>query len=348
MTVGAKVGRIKKVPIATVIPTGWDKTFADGVIGQDHAVESITSYVRAHTVNMSPSGRPAGVFLLMGPTGVGKTWTVEALAKALHDDHKNYLHIDCAEYQYGHNIARLTGAPPGFLGFKESAPLLTQARLSAVASHRSSLSLVLFDEIEKADDELFQLLLGILDKGTFRLGDNSLVDFTNSMVFFTSNLGAKEIANTSVSWGFTAGERNRKSTSQLETISERAAKKHFTPEFLNRVDEMFTYRPLTRENIRHILDHQLRRLSQELEFRGVVRLLFGDDIKKYLIARGYDPNNGAREMRRTIQRLVQQPLAALIERGSIDKNEKIQVSVDKGKVTFYRYNAMEQTFEEVG
>jgi ATP-dependent Clp protease ATP-binding subunit ClpA len=348
MTQGAKVGRV--IPKVKTTTNTWIDQFTDAIIGQEDALDKITPYVMSHFANMSPSGRPAGVFLLMGPTGVGKTHTAEALAVALHGHKSMLLRIDCAEFQHGHEIAKLIGSPPGYLGHRETHALLSQAHLSGVTSSKSSLSIVVFDEIEKAKEELYQLLLGILDRAQLRLGDNSVVNFENTIIFLTSNLGSKTLkAAITQPMGFGGGERKEVKSDKLYSIASAAAKKHFSAEFINRLDEMVMYKPLSKDDVKRILNLQLAALATELELRGVVRLLFGEDIRKFLIARGYDPDNGAREMKRTIYRLVQHPLACLISAGLIDKDEKIQVSVDKktSEVTFYRYNAMEQAYEKV-
>src|SRR4051812_21753229 len=161
------------------------------LIGQDEAVEAIVPFIQMHQAGLSPEGRPVGVFLLVGPTGTGKTRTVEALAEVLHGSARNVLRVDCGEYQLDHEVAKLIGAPPGYLGHRETHPVLTQAKLAGVTSDRSSLSIVLFDEIEKAAPSLTRLLLGVLDKATLRLGDNNVVNFERSLIFLTSNVGAR-------------------------------------------------------------------------------------------------------------------------------------------------------------
>ncbi len=163
------------------------------VIGQPQSLARIVPYIHMYQAGLAPEGRPAGVFLLLGPTGTGKTKTVEALADVLHGNQKNVLRVDCGEFQMEHEVAKLVGAPPGYLGHRETQPMLTQARLAAVASEQSSVSIVLFDEIEKAAPSMTRLLLGILDKATLRLGDNNVVNFERSLIFLTSNLGARSM-----------------------------------------------------------------------------------------------------------------------------------------------------------
>src|SRR5580700_1956603 len=163
------------------------------VVGQPAATRVIVPYIQMYQAGLAPEGRPVGVFLLLGPTGTGKTKTVEALAEVLHGSEKNVLKVDCGEFQMEHEVAKLIGSPPGYLGHRETQPMLTQQKLNAVTSEKCSLSLVLFDEIEKAAPSMTRLLLGVLDKGILRLGDNSTVNFEKSLVFLTSNLGAREM-----------------------------------------------------------------------------------------------------------------------------------------------------------
>ena len=177
-------------------PTRWricQRYLSQKVVGQPAATRVIVPYIQMFQAGLAPEGRPVGVFLLLGPTGTGKTKTIEALADVLHGSEKNVLKVDCGEFQMEHEVAKLIGAPPGYLGHRETQPMLTQQKLNAVTSEKCSLSLVLFDEIEKAAPSMTRLLLGVLDKGLLRLGDNSTVNFEKSLVFLTSNLGAREM-----------------------------------------------------------------------------------------------------------------------------------------------------------
>src|SRR5512140_2967303 len=206
------------------------------VIGQPAAMKYIVPYVEMFQAGLSPEGRPVGVFLLLGPTGTGKTRTVEALADVLHGTEKNVLKIDCGEYQMEHEVAKLIGAPPGYLGHRETQPMLTQQKLNSVTSEKSALSLVLFDEIEKAAPSMTRLLLGVLDKGLLRLGDNSTVNFEKSLVFLTSNLGAREMMREiSPDFGFQSISASQRPTSdlssKLQSIAMTAVRKRFSPEF---------------------------------------------------------------------------------------------------------------------
>src|SRR5438270_4408599 len=219
-------------------PDDMGAAMARKIIGQPDAVNGIIPFIRMFQAGLAPEGQPAGVFLLLGPTGTGKTRTVEALAEVLHGTARHVLRIDCGEFQMEHEVAKLIGAPPGYLGHRETHPILTQQRLLAATSERSPLSLVLLDEIEKAAPSMTRILLGILDKGTLRLGDNSNVNFERSLIFLTSNLGARQMANAlNPAFGLCSctppqADLGRK----LERIGTAAVRRRFSPEFVNRID----------------------------------------------------------------------------------------------------------------
>lgn len=304
------------MPIRKTSRTDLLNAAREKLVGQDQPLESVSRYIEIYNAGLSPEGRPAGAFLLFGPTGTGKTHTVEVLAEALHGSPRNLLRIDCAEFQMEHEVAKLIGAPPGYLGHRETQALLNQIRINAVASERSDLSIVLFDEIEKAAPSLARLLLGILDRASLRLGDNSMVNFERCLIFFTSNLGAREMRR---ELNGTFGLAPRQEPASAETVRRlerqalRAMNRHFSPEFVNRIDAVFTYQPLTAAMFGRILDLQLRaierRIWQKLGERGYgVRL--SPEFRQFLLDRGTSAEYGARELRRVIQRYVLQPIAA--------------------------------------
>ena len=313
------------------------------LIGQQAAIDSIVPYVTMFQAGLSPEGRPAGVFLLLGPSGTGKTRTVEALADVLHGSEKAVLKIDCGEYQMDHEVAKLIGAPPGYLGHRETQPLLTQFRLSSVATEMCPLSIILFDEVEKAAPSLNRLLLGILDKGSLRLGDNTSVTFENSIIFMTSNLGAaammKELGD---GFGFARGgpnlskaqaaaiteDRSRK----LSAIAGQAVRKSFTPEFINRLDSTVTYEPLTAAALNQILDLQLAGLDAHIRNRMGLRSFTVEvrpEARAFLLERGVSAHFGARELKRTIHRQILQPLASFILAGRIRPASYVRISLSE-------------------
>src|SRR5690242_7582421 len=274
------------------------------VVGQPAATKVIVPYIQMFQAGLAPEGRPVGVFLLLGPTGTGKTKTVEALAEILHGSEKNLLKVDCGEFQMEHEVAKLIGAAPGCLGHRETQPMLTQQKLNAVTSDRCGLSLVLFDEIEKAAPSLTRLLLGVLDKGLLRLGDNSSVNFEKSLVFLTSNLGAREMMKEiNPDFGFqSAGTKDRPAgdlTSKLQAIALVAVRKRFSPEFVNRIDCVITYQPLTQESLAAILDHQIDDLQNHVNTRLGSRCFTIEvpfDARQFLLKKGTSAEYGAREL----------------------------------------------------
>jgi CheY-like chemotaxis protein len=303
------------------------------VVGQPAATKVIVPYIQMYNAGLAPEGRPVGVFLLLGPTGTGKTKTVEALAEVLHGSEKNILKIDCGEFQMEHEVAKLIGAPPGYLGHRETQPMLTQQKLNAVTSERSSLSLVLFDEIEKAAPSMTRLLLGVLDKAILRLGDNSVVNFEKSLVFLTSNLGAREMMREiNPEFGFQSVKPAERSdlTSKLQNIALVAVRKRFSPEFVNRIDCIITYQPLTAESLSMILDKQIVDLQNHVNTRLGTRsftLEVPFEARQFLLQRGTSAEYGARELNRTIHRFLTQPLATLVATSQVSPGARVRVDV---------------------
>ena len=293
------------------------------LIGQADAIEALVPYVEMHQAGLSPDGRPIGVMLLLGPTGTGKTRTVEALAEMLHGSAKNVLKIDCGEFQMEHEVAKLVGAPPGYLGHRETQPMLTQAKVNGAASEKSDISLVLFDEIEKAAPSMTRLLLGILDKGTLRLGDNTAVNFERTLIFLTSNLGAKSIQRINKpDFGFEAmlPPEQLVNPTKLQKVGMSAVRQKFSPEFVNRIDSVVTYNALNREACNAILDQILAGFTQLIETRLGLRSFktqCTENGRNLLLQTGVSTEFGARELKRTVQRNFIQPLAALVAKGLI-------------------------------
>jgi ATP-dependent Clp protease ATP-binding subunit ClpA len=302
------------------------------VVGQPAATSLIVPYIQMFQAGLSPEGRPVGVFLLLGPTGTGKTKTVEALAEILHGSAKNVLKIDCGEFQMEHEVAKLIGAPPGYLGHRETQPMLSQQKLTSVTSDQCALSLVLFDEIEKAAPSLTRLLLGVLDKGILRLGDNSSVNFDKCLIFLTSNLGAREMMKEiNPDFGFQAGARSAEDISgKLKNIGLVAVRKKFSPEFVNRIDSVITYQPLTAESLSAIVDHQITDLQAHVNTRLGNRCFTIEvpfETRQWLIEKGTSMEYGARELNRTIHRHLTQPLATMVATGGVDAGARVRVDI---------------------
>ncbi len=307
------------------------------VMGQRDALSAIVPYVEMFQAGLAPADRPAGVFLLLGPTGTGKTRTVEALAEALHGSARSVVRIDCGEFQMEHEVAKLVGAPPGYLGHRETQPALTQHKLTAATSEHSPLALVLFDEIEKAAPSMTRLLLGVLDKGVLRLGDGMSVTFERTLIFLTSNLGARQmLRELAPGFGFQAGAAARdegaaeERASKLHAISMGAVKRRFPPEFVNRIDQIVTYRPLGQATLAAIVDAELEALQEHIDSRlsaSGFELVIARDVRRWLLSTGTSAEYGARELKRAILRHITQPVAALKARGRIPAGAIVQIDM---------------------
>lgn len=311
------------------------------VVGQQSVFHRIVPFLEMYRAGLAPDGRPIGVFLLLGPTGTGKTHTVEALAEVLHGNRKCFLRVDCGEFQLDHEVARLIGAPPGYLGHRETKPVLSQDALQAATSPQCDISLVLFDEIEKAALSMTRLLLGVMDKATLQTGDNTSVDFQKSLIFLTSNLGAREMQHEMhPSFGFDKGARpaDVDLTGKLESIAMASVRKRFAPEFVNRIDAVLTYQPLSSGSLSRILNLQIDELRRHVKTKLGPRSFDVDvtpQAAEYLLTRGTSEEYGARELKRTVYRELTQPLATLVAQNQIPPRGVVCVGVDDsgGKLT---------------
>ncbi len=306
---------------------------ASKVVGQPNVISVIVPYIEMFQAGLNPENRPVGVFLLLGPTGTGKTRTVEAIAEALHGSAKNVLKIDCGEFQMEHEVAKLIGAPPGYLGHRETQPMLSQQKLTSVTTDNCALSLVLFDEIEKAAPSLTRLLLGVLDRGVLRLGDNSVVNFEKSLVFLTSNLGAREMMREiTPDFGFQSALANNREdlTQKLQGIALVSVRKKFSPEFINRIDHVITYKPLDAESFAAITDLEINNLQHHVNTRLGNRCFAVEvpfETRQWLIEKGTSPEYGARELKRTIHKNLTQPLATLVAKNQVEPGSRIRVVI---------------------
>ncbi|MDX1566623.1 MAG: AAA family ATPase, partial [Longimicrobiales bacterium] len=291
-----------------------EEVLGSRVIGQEEAVEAVSNAVRRARAGLQDPNRPIGSFIFLGPTGVGKTETARALAEFLFDDEEAMVRIDMSEYMERHAVARLIGAPPGYVGHEEGGQLTEAVR-------RRPHSVILFDEIEKAHREVFNVLLQILDDGRLTDSQGRTVDFRNVVVIMTSNIGSQFILDRA---GARAGEE---AWSEVEEHVRGELRQHFRPEFLNRIDDVIVYRPLSEEDIRQIVDLQLRRVETLAHDQGVV-LEVTEEAKELLAREGYDPAFGARPLKRTIQRLVQNPLALQLLEAPVPKGTRVQVAPD--------------------
>ena len=295
------------------------------IIGQEDAIHQVVEMYQTYLSGMSSPGRPIANLMFLGPTGSGKTRLVEATAECLLQNAGAVIKIDCAEFQHGHEIAKLIGSPPGYLGHRETKPVLTQEALDQYHTPTVKLSIVLFDEIEKASDTLWNLMLGILDKATLTLGDNTKVDFSKAMIFMTSNVGAWEMsALTKPRLGFARLVEN----CEIGRSGIEAARRKFTPEFINRIDKMVVFRSLGANELNRILDIELNYVRQRV-LKADDGLLFGFAVtaagKQFLLNEGTNVEYGARHLKRAIERFVVQPLSRLIASGQILNGDFIEI-----------------------
>jgi ATP-dependent Clp protease ATP-binding subunit ClpB len=309
------VSRLMEGEVAKLIE--MEQRLHDRVIGQDEAVNAVANAVRRSRSGLSDPNRPVGSFIFLGPTGVGKTELARALAEFLFDDEQALIRLDMSEYQEKHTVARMLGAPPGYVGYDEGGQLTEAVR-------RRPYSVVLFDEIEKAHPDVFNVLLQILDDGRLTDGQGRTIDFRNTVLIMTSNLGGPLIQEM-------AGQDFERVRDAVIAV----LRDHFRPEFLNRIDEVIVFKALTEEQLTAIVDIQLKRLENRLADRRV-HLVVTDAARKLLAQRGWDPVYGARPLKRAIQRLVQDPLAMMLLEGKFGEGDTITVDAKGGDITFTR------------
>ncbi|HEY9501504.1 MAG TPA: AAA family ATPase, partial [Pyrinomonadaceae bacterium] len=284
------------------------------VIGQEEALMAVSDAVRRARAGLQDPNRPIGSFIFLGPTGVGKTETARALAEFLFDDERAMIRLDMSEYMEKHAVARMIGAPPGYVGFEEGGQLTEAIR-------RRPYSVVLFDEIEKAHPDVFNVLLQILDDGRLTDSKGRTVDFKNTVLIMTSNLGSREIQ---------AAQGDEK---QVREAVLQELRLHFKPEFLNRVDDVVIFHQLSQQQIGMIIDVQLERLRAMLAERNIT-LMLDDSARELLMREGYDPSYGARPLKRAIQSLIQNPLAVKLLQGEIGPGQTIKLSANGDTMEF--------------
>src|SRR5919109_5409691 len=304
------------------------------IVGQDQAVEKVVEIYQMFLAGLNPPGRPVGNLLFLGPTGTGKTRVVEAMAEALFGDARACIKIDCAEFQHSHEIAKLIGSPPGYLGHRETHPLLTQEALNQWHTEKLRLSLLLFDEIEKASDSLWQLLLGILDKANLTLGDNRRVDLSQCLIFMTSNLGAGEmndLMNGTMGFAQQPPHLDTRLDEKITRTAVEAAKRKFSPEFMNRIDKAVVFKMLRPEHLEQILEIDLGMVQQRfLQATGNSQFVFSctPRVKRFLLDEGTDAKYGARHLKRAIERYLVFPLANLVATSQVKLGDYVRIDMD--------------------
>lgn len=323
--------------------TEFDAALRRRIVGQDLAIDKVVEIYQMFLAGLNPPGRPVGNLLFLGPTGSGKTRVVEALAEALFGDPRALIKIDCAEFQHSHEIAKLIGSPPGYLGHRETHPLLTQEALNQWHTDKLKLSILLFDEIEKASDALWQLLLGILDKATLTLGDNRRVDLSQCLIVMTSNLGAAEMSDL-VGGGMGFGPKtpfvDTKLDEKMTRTAQEAARRKFSPEFMNRIDKVVVFKTLRPEHLEQIIEIELGMVQQRiLQATGNHQFVFSctPPVKKFLLNEGTDPKYGARHLKRAIERHIVFPLANLVATSQVKLGDFVRIDIEAdGRMQFVK------------
>ena len=311
----------------------FDAALRRKIVGQDQAVEKVVQIYQMFLAGLNPPGRPVGNLLFLGPTGSGKTRVVEALAESVFGDARACIKIDCAEFQHSHEIAKLIGSPPGYLGHRETHPLLTQEALNQWHTDKLKLSILLFDEIEKASDSLWQLLLGILDKATLTLGDNRRVDLSQCIIIMTSNLGAGEmtgLVDGGMGFATRVTEVDARFDEKISRTAVEAARRKFTPEFMNRIDKVVVFKTLRPEHLTQILEIELGMVQQRILLAaGANQFVFNctPRVKEFLLKEGTDPRYGARHLKRAIERNIVFPLANLVATGQVKLGDFVRVDL---------------------
>ncbi|HET9177548.1 MAG TPA: AAA family ATPase [Terriglobia bacterium] len=322
----------------------FERALIKRVVGQDRAIRRLARIYQVYKAGLAVAGRPLANLLFLGPTGSGKTRLVEATGEVLFGTQQSILKIDCAEFQHSHEIAKLIGSPPGYLGHRETQPLITQEALEAHYTDTLKLSFVLFDEIEKASDALWHLLLGILDRATLTLGDNRRVDFSHSIIFLTSNLGSQEVSKLMRGgMGFSADSRidDEELDHKIYRVAVEAARRKFSPEFMNRIDKVIVFRSLRKEHLEDILDIELAKVQER-----IITAAPGNQFvfkctrsaRDLLLLEGTDPKSGARHLKRAIERHLVFPLSNLMATKQVCLGDVITVDADPGlsKLVFMR------------
>ena len=333
MTVGAQALQLDPTQ-RSVESRDFEAGLRRKIVGQDEAVQAVVDLYQVFRAGLNSPGRPVGNLLFLGPTGAGKTRVVEATAEMLFGDPRAVIRVDCAEFQHSHEIAKLIGSPPGYLGHRETHPLITQEALAQYHTEELKISFLLFDEIEKASDALWQLLLGILDKATLTLGDNRRVDLSQTMIFMTSNLGGGEITELMTGgMGFAPtvpADSAPRLDEKVEKTASEAAKRKFAPEFMNRIDKTVVFHPLRSEQLEQILEIELGMVQQRVLETAKGRFLFRvtQAARDFLLREGTDMKYGARHLKRAIERHVVYPLASLLATDQASLGDVLSIDWD--------------------
>jgi ATP-dependent Clp protease ATP-binding subunit ClpB len=332
----------------------FEEELRQRVVGQNEAVQALVDLYQVFCAGLHSPGRPVGNLLFLGPTGSGKTRIVEAAAEILFGDSRALIKVDCAEFQHSHEIAKLIGSPPGYMGHRETHPLITQEELAKSHREQLKLSFLLFDEIEKSSDALWQLLLGMLDKATLTLGDNRRVDFSQTVIFLTSNLGGGEITEL-MAGGMGFIQPKDKPVTDLNQRVERtaveAARRKFAPEFMNRLDKVVVFHPLRPEELEEVLEIELRKVQKRVLDSTTRPFLFRitNEGREFLLQEGTDQRYGARHLKRAIERYVVYPLSRLLATAQVRSGDVLLIDrrPGEGGLTFARETEQQPPFSNM-
>jgi ATP-dependent Clp protease ATP-binding subunit ClpB len=321
-----------------------ENSIKNRIVGQDSAIENIVGVVQNSLVGIHNPNKPLGSMLLLGSTGIGKTETVGALSKALFGTSKAVIRIDCAEYQMSQDISKIIGAPPGYVGHNSTEPIFTQPRLEQHKTKDYDMNIILFDEIEKASDALFKLLLGIMDYGILKTNQNKEIDFSRSLIFLTSNLGAEQIkALTSKGLGFNpAPVVNNETKGKITNSIQKSVEKQFSPEFIGRLSKIITFENLTEENVKQILQIELDNVKKRI-FTSANHCKFtffcDSKVQEFLVQEGYSPKYGARNLTKAVEKHIVTPLANLMLRDEIEYGDALSITWEDDEIQFNRLPA---------
>jgi ATP-dependent Clp protease ATP-binding subunit ClpB len=312
------------------------------IVGQDEAIDKVTNLLERFLGGLSDPRRPIGSAIFLGPTGVGKTAVVEAMCEGLYGKADHMVKIDCAEFQHSHEVAKLIGSPPGYLGHRETPARLTQKTIADLYTNDVPFAVILFDEIEKAADEIWQLLLGVLDRGLLTLGDNSKTDFTKTIVIMTSNVGARGITEDG-KLGFGHPNSEEFTSKIIEDKSMSAARAKFTPEFLNRLDEIVVFNTLDRTAIETIMHMECNKIKKALLEKAGTKIEVSPAAFKELLERGFDKKYNARGIRRTLEKEIMTPMARAISSYEITWGDFIVMDYRDGKFHFHAIGVQKES-----
>jgi ATP-dependent Clp protease ATP-binding subunit ClpC len=301
------------------------------VIGQDYAISLLAKAIRRNRAGIKDPKRPIGSFVFLGPTGVGKTELAKSLARVLFGSEDALIRIDMSEYMERHNVSRLIGSPPGYVGYEEGGQLTEKVR-------RKPYSVILFDEIEKAHPDVFNILLQILEDGILTDGLGRTVSFRNTIIIMTSNIGTRQIRETK-HLGFSVKEEKELDYNELEKLLKDEFKKVVSPEFLNRIDEVIVFRPLNKEDLKKIIEVMLRDLRERLKEKHIT-IRVSDRLKEFLVNQSYDPEFGARPLRRAIRKYIEEPISEAIIKGEVKENADVLIDLNDNNEVVFRTDVL--------